>query len=116
MIGERDDNEGVCPNPLTPEEKDPHEELRWDLLAFATAEEVTEERAREQEIPGGRLSLYPSLHLNLAEDYVRIDKLDLARRHYNAGLKHLHLLGDDAYGRNLRAAFASYATAHPNHA
>ena len=42
---------------------DPREELRWDLLALEAAADVTEERAAEQEVPGGRLGLYPSLHL-----------------------------------------------------
>jgi hypothetical protein len=92
---------------------DPREELRWDLLALAAAADVTEERAAEQEVPGGRLGLYPSLHLNLAEDYVRLGDDEAARRHYLAGREHLHLLDEHEYGQSIRAAFEEYEALHP---
>jgi hypothetical protein len=87
---------------------DPRDELRWDLVALAAAAEVSDDRAAEQEIPGGRLGLYPSLHLNLAESYLRVGDEVAAQEHYLAGREHLDLLADDGYGRNIRDAFAEY--------
>lgn len=94
---------------------DPREELRWDLLALEAAADVTEERAAEQEVPGGRLGLYPSLHLNLAENYVKLEDDEAARGHYLAGREHLHLLDEHEYGASIRAAFEAYEALHPEH-
>lgn len=93
---------------------DPQEELRWDLVALRAAEEVTEERAAEQEVPGGRLGLYPSLHLNLAESYFRVGDDIAARRHYAAGRHHLGCLADDRYGQSIRRAFADLRGVAPS--
>jgi hypothetical protein len=52
---------------------DPADELRWDLQAMAAADAV-----------GDRLAVrgfYPSLHLNLAADHVKVGDLDSARHH-----------------------------------
>jgi hypothetical protein len=89
-------------------QSDPHEELRWDLVALATVPEVTPARAAEQGLPGGVLGLLPSLHLNLAEDYLRLGEHSNADEHWRAGLRHLDVLDDDSYGRALRAAFADF--------
>lgn len=96
-------------------QEDPDDELHWDLVALDAASDVTEERAAEREIPGGRLGLYPSLHLNLAEDYLRLGDDAEARRQYLAGREHLHLLADDSYGRGIRDAFSEYEAQHPDH-
>jgi hypothetical protein len=116
-LSEGDDAFARCflAHSLADVQDEPHEELRWDLVALAAAEEVTEERAAEQEIPGGRRGLYPSLHLNLAETYMKIGDDDQARRHYHAGLEFLHVLADDSYGQSIREAFAAYAATHPSH-
>jgi hypothetical protein len=91
-------------------QSDPQEELHWDLVALDAADEVSEERAAEQGIPGGRLGLDPSLHLNLAESYLRVGDESTAKMHYLAGREHLHLLADDSYGRSIREAFDAYET------
>jgi hypothetical protein len=96
-------------------QEDPREELRWDLVALEAGEAVTEERARERGVPGGRRGLYPSLHLNLAESYVRVGDEDQARQHYAAGLEFVPYLGQDAYGDSIRGAFIAYAAQHPTH-
>lgn len=87
---------------------DPNEELHWDLLALDAAEEVTDEQAAERDVPGGRLGLYPSLHLNVAEAYIKLGDEGAARQHYFAGREHLHLLADDDYGRRLRRGFERF--------
>jgi hypothetical protein len=94
---------------------DPREELRWDLVALQAGEAVTEERAGERGVPGGRRGLFPSLHLNLAESYVRVGDQGSARQHYAAGLELVPYLGPDAYGDSIRDAFIAYAAEHPTH-
>ena len=94
---------------------DPREELRWDLVALDAGEAVSDERAAEREIPGGRQGLLPSLHLNLAESYLRVGDEDRAREHYRSGLEMVPSLGDDSYGDSIREAFRTYAAEHPDH-
>jgi hypothetical protein len=94
---------------------DPGEELRWDLIALKAGEAVTEERAGERGVPGGRRGLFPSLHLNLAESYLRVGDERQARQHYAAGLEFVPYLGPDAYGDSIRDAFIAYVAEHPPH-
>ena len=94
----------------------PREELRWDVIALEAGEAVTEEQAVEREIPGGRRGLLPSLHLNLAESYLRVGDEHRARNHYRMGLEFVPFLGDDDYGDGIREAFSTYAAEHPTHA
>jgi hypothetical protein len=110
-VSEGADPFAVCflAHSLADVQDDPEEELRWDLLALKAAEEVAEKRAAEQEIPGGRRGLYPSLHLNLAEDYLRVGDEKRAEEHYRAGAGFVRFLGDDGYGDGLREAFETYA-------
>jgi hypothetical protein len=95
---------------------DPREELRWDVIALEAGEAVTEEQAAAREVPGGRRGLLPSLHLNLAESYLRVGDEDSARNHYRIGLGFVPFLGDDDYGNGIREAFETYAAEHPTHA
>jgi hypothetical protein len=95
---------------------DPREELRWDLVALEAGEAVTDERAGERAVPGGRRGLLPSLHLNLAESYLRVGDEHQARQHYAAGLEFVPSLGPGAYGDSIRDAFITYAAEHPTHA
>jgi hypothetical protein len=97
--------ECVLAHHLADLEDDPREELRWDLLSLAAAESVTDLRASERRVRGGRFGLYPSIHLNLAEDYLKLGDRDAARQSVLAAGEHLHLLPDDSYGRRIRAGF-----------
>lgn len=90
------------------------DELRWDLLAFETLAEVTEERAAEQGVRGGVAGLRPSLHLNLAHSYDRVGDIETATQHYRAGREDLDTLDHESYGEDIRQAFADYAEAHPD--
>jgi hypothetical protein len=47
-------------------------------------------------------AFYPSLHLNLGEDYRRIGDTEAARRHLAQGLAAAGALPDDGYGRMIR--------------
>ena len=94
-------------------QEDPLEELRWDLAALQAGEVVTEERASERGVPGGRRGLLLSLHLNLAESYLRVGDVGQARQHYAAGLEFVPYLGQGAYGDSIREAFVAFAAEHP---
>jgi hypothetical protein len=89
---------------------DLEDELRWDLDALHTIDELTEDEAEREGVPGGRAGLLPSLHLNVADAQRRLGHEEEAQRHYALGLEHLDALDDDAYGRSLRAAFDAFAT------
>jgi hypothetical protein len=83
-------------------------ELRWDLQALEAAGSVTDERAAD----AGSMSaaaLYPSLHLNLAEDYRKLGDLWAAWRHVHLGFAVVSALGNDGYGRMIIGALERLA-------
>ncbi len=51
-------------------------------------------------------SFYPSLHLNLARDYLDLEQKAEARRHIAAANARVALLPDDGYGRMVRSGIA----------
>lgn len=80
---------------LADTQDDPSDELAWDLRALTEAEGA-----------GGALAvpaLYPSLHLNLAADYVKLDRAEAARVHLRRARGAAGALGDDGYGDGVRA-------------
>ena len=83
---------------------DPSDELAWDLRALTAAEELTDERLAEHEGALAVRALYPSLHLNLAADYVKLGRAEAARTHLHRARGAADALGDDSYGDGVRAA------------
>ena len=92
---------------------DVRDELRWDLRALAAADDVTEERAQAfaRQFNGALdvRALYPSLHLNLGDDYRRLGAAAQAREHLALAQQCMHVLPDDGYGRMIRGGIASLA-------
>ncbi|WP_443072213.1 hypothetical protein [Streptomyces sp. WMMC1477] len=85
---------------------DPQDELAWDLRALGAAEAMSGGPA-----PGGgparsARGLFPSLHLNLAADYLKLAQHAASRRELDRCQAVLDTLDDDAYGRGVRAAVA----------
>jgi hypothetical protein len=78
------------------------EELRWDLLSLQAAEQLTNSRVREGGMTGPVQALYPSLHLNLADDYLRLEEFEAAQWHVAAGRNALSFLPDDGYAAMIR--------------
>ncbi|MFD8062531.1 hypothetical protein ACFXA0_25600 [Streptomyces cyaneofuscatus] len=60
---------------------DPGDELAWDLRALTAAEGLSGERSAEHRDSLAVQALYPSLHLNLAADYLKLQRPDAARIH-----------------------------------
>ncbi|MEU9864698.1 hypothetical protein AB0D99_27865 [Streptomyces sp. NPDC047971] len=83
---------------------DPDAELAWDLRALLAAEEIGEERLARHDSAVALRALYPSLHLNLAADYLKLRRSDAARIHLDRARAASHALDDDGYGNGVRAA------------
>lgn len=89
---------------LADTQDDPDDELAWDLRALSAAEELTGDRLDRHEGAPAARALYPSLHLNLAADYVRLGRPDAARTHLARARGAADALADDSYGDGVRAA------------
>lgn len=89
---------------------DPVDELAWDLRALTAAEELTHERPAAREDTLAVRALYPSLHLNLAADYVKLGRDTAARTHLDRARTASEFLADDGYGNGVRAAIGRLET------
>ena len=89
---------------LADTQDDPSDELAWDLRALTAAEELSDDRLAGQEGTLAVRALYPSLHLNLAADYVKLGRSDAARAHLRLARGAADALADDGYGDGVRAA------------
>ncbi|MCU1501513.1 MAG: hypothetical protein JWM12_867 [Ilumatobacteraceae bacterium] len=76
---------------------DPAEELVWDLRALDAGVEISDERLASAGMIGTAAGMLSSLHLNLADVYMRLGQLDRAREHLAAGQATLTALPDDGY-------------------
>jgi hypothetical protein len=95
-------------------QEDPEDELAWDLRALAAAEKLTDMgvppgrrlrgRAGPQHTSLAVRGFYPSLHLNLAADYVKLRRPEQARIHLDRARVVCDALAEDAYGDGIRAA------------
>jgi tetratricopeptide (TPR) repeat protein len=79
---------------------DPHEELLWDQRALAAASSVT---------GGGAREYYPSLYLNLAEDYRKLGDWSHAREHLARAMELAGALPENGYGNMIRRGIAHLA-------
>jgi hypothetical protein len=91
---------------LADTQDDPSDELAWDLRALTAAEELTGDRLAEHEGAPAVRALYPSLHLNLAADYVKLGRSEAARTHLRRARGAADVLADDSYGDGVRAAIS----------
>ncbi|MGW1754749.1 tetratricopeptide repeat protein [Streptomyces mirabilis] len=89
---------------LADTQDDPADELAWDLRALSAAEELTDGDVAERHRSLAARAFYPSLHLNLAADYVKLGRSEAARSHLRRARGAAGALGDDRYGDGVRAA------------
>jgi len=80
---------------------DPAEELEWDLRALAAAGAMTDSATAR--------GFYPSLHLNLGEDYRKLGDLAAAREQLSLARARLDALCDDDYATGIRLALDGLA-------
>ncbi|OIJ66938.1 hypothetical protein [Streptomyces mangrovisoli] len=84
---------------LADTQDDPTDQLAWDLRALAAAEELSDDH---EDAPAVR-ALSPSLHLDLAADYVRLGRPEVARGHLGRARRAAVGLPEDRYGDGVRA-------------
>lgn len=87
---------------LADTQDDPADELAWDLRALTAAEEAREEALAVTAVT----AIYPSLHLDLADDYLGLGHRDAARTHLRWAREAAAALTGDRYGEGVRAAIA----------
>ncbi|MEJ2870065.1 hypothetical protein WCD74_20015 [Actinomycetospora sp. OC33-EN08] len=80
---------------LEPEVAD---EIRWDLRALDAADAIPP----DHETPVDVAAMYPSLHLNLGDAYLRAGDLPSAVHHLERARASTGALPDDGYGRMIR--------------
>ncbi|MFF0533018.1 hypothetical protein ACFYT3_32195 [Nocardia amikacinitolerans] len=85
--------------------------LTWDIRALDAADSLTDERVRRHHAGLEVRGFYPSLHLNLADNYRRLGSFEAARQQIEAARGCLHTLGEDQYGTMLRTAVEEVAEA-----
>jgi hypothetical protein len=90
-------------------QEDPYEELAWDLRALTAVDGVTDQRVADAGATGPVAAFYPSLHLNLGEDYRKIGDAEAARRHLELGRAAAGALPDDGYGQLIRGGLEGLA-------
>ncbi|QFZ21100.1 hypothetical protein [Saccharothrix syringae] len=90
---------------------DPAEALVWDVRALDAADALTDERVRRHHDTLSVTAFYPSLHLNLADNFRRLGSFTAAGEHISAARRHEHTLGDDGYGTLIRRAIGEVAEA-----
>ncbi|CAL9661473.1 hypothetical protein SUDANB145_07004 [Streptomyces sp. enrichment culture] len=90
---------------------DPAQALAWDIRALDAADAVTEQRLQEHHAGLRLRGFYPSLHLNLADDYRRLGCFDAAAAHIAAAREHVPDLPEGPYGDLLRTAIDEVAEA-----
>ncbi|MCX4678711.1 hypothetical protein OG413_25960 [Streptomyces sp. NBC_01433] len=83
---------------------DPADELAWDLRALTAADGLSDERVAEHQDSLAVRAFYPSLHLNLAADYLKLQRPDTARTHLHRARAAAEVLPDSGYGTGVRTA------------
>ncbi|WP_051613128.1 hypothetical protein [Rhodococcus sp. UNC23MFCrub1.1] len=82
----------------------PAQALTWDVRALDAAHSVTDQRTQNHHGGLHIAGFFPSLHLNLADNYCRLGSFDAAREHIDAAKECSSTLADDPYGDLIRGA------------
>ncbi|KLL96928.1 hypothetical protein NJ76_07690 [Rhodococcus sp. IITR03] len=83
---------------------DPAESLVWNVRALDAADALTDGRAQRHHDTLRVAGFYPSLYLNLADDFRRLGSFRAAAEHLDRGQDHMSALPDDPYGDTIRTA------------
>jgi hypothetical protein len=85
--------------------------LAWDVRALDAADAATVERVQAHHAGLELAGFYPSLHLNLADDYRRLGSFEAAGAHIDAAEQAAPALPDGPYGDLIRSAITEVALA-----
>ncbi|NKY85070.1 hypothetical protein [Nocardia veterana] len=83
---------------------DPAQALVWDIRALDAADALTDARVHRHHEGLSVAGFYPSLHLNLADDYRLLGSFGAAADHIAAARERLDALPEGGYGRLIRRA------------
>lgn len=78
--------------------------LVWDIRALDAADNLTNNHAQQHHASLDVRAFYPSLHLNLSENYRLLGSFDAAHDEIVAARSCLDTLPEDAYGTLIRTA------------
>ncbi|UGT45649.1 hypothetical protein LTV02_10240 [Nocardia yamanashiensis] len=84
--------------------EDPAESLVWDVRALDAADALTDDRAQQHHAGLQVAGFYPSLHLNLADNFRRLGAFHAAADHIDDAEQHTAALADGPYGDTIRTA------------
>ncbi|MEV5837058.1 hypothetical protein [Nocardia sp. NPDC052112] len=90
---------------------DAAQSLCWDIRSLDAADSLTDERLHRHDANLDVRGFYPSLHLNLADNYRRLGSFDAAQREIEAAQGCVDALGNGGYGAMIRTAIAEVAEA-----
>lgn len=90
---------------------DPAQALVWDARALDAADAVTEQRVQQYHADLHIAGFYPSLHLNLADNYRRLGSFDVAAECITATREHSHNLPQGPYGDTIHTIIEEVADA-----
>jgi len=93
---------------------DPAEALVWDVRALDAAATVTDEQVQAHSAGTQVAGFYPSLHLNLADNFRRLGSFAAAEHQIAEARRRQNALTDDAYGTLIRQAVDEVAEAIAN--
>jgi len=82
----------------------PAESLVWDVRALDAADALTDGRVRRHHDALRVAGFYPSLHLNLADDFRRLGAFRAAGDHLDRAEERMPALPDGPYGDTIRSA------------
>ncbi|RMI33934.1 hypothetical protein [Nocardia stercoris] len=90
---------------------DPAEALNWDVRALEAADGLTDERTQRHHETLSVAGFYPSLHLNVADNFRRIGSFAAAHRHLTAARERLAALSADNYAHTVATGIENVAAA-----
>ncbi|WP_285184518.1 hypothetical protein [Rhodococcus sp. MEB041] len=82
----------------------PAQALTWDVRALDAAHAFSEKRTQDHHAELHIAGFFPSLHLNLADNYCKLGSFEAAREHIDAAKECSSTLTDDPYGDLIRDA------------
>jgi hypothetical protein len=85
--------------------------LAWDVRALDAADAATDERVQAHQAGLELAGFYPSLHLNLADDYRRLGSFEAAGEHVRQAEQAAPALPEGPYGDLIRSAITGVAAA-----
>jgi len=94
--------EFVLAHQMADAQDDLNEELAWDLRALDSARRCTDADVQRYYPQSSMAAFWPSLHINLAEDYFKLGDLEQSRAHLTLARDFATHLPDDPYAQLIR--------------